>query len=280
MANPRTPPATPATPEPERAAGAHMVDDNQPTAQELERARIAREAEEKAREEAEERRLARENSPEAENAGLDDSDLLLSKRSDSDDRRSRARRPKEAGDDTLYEQPLATLRVPEAFKNRAGVDLLMKACQAYNLDPNPKLAVYVHGKHNPDPRLPYREILAWQFYDGAGSGLPDKVVIVTAGGAKLAYPPDMQSLDVLRNVFKAFTVDPVSKQLVPGELPPDLSLPIETVTGIPITDKYILRRGYLREGGRAGSDRREAAERRGLSADVAPAGMGTRSRGA
>lgn len=252
----------------------------EPTAAELERARLAREAEDKAREEAEERRIARENSPDAANKGIDDSDLLLSKRSDSDDRRSRARRPKEAGDDSLYEQPIATLTLPDAFKNRAGADLLMEACRAYNLDPNPKLPVYVHGKHKPDPRLPYREILAWQYYDGVGSGLPDKVVIVTAGGAKLSYPPDTQSYDVLRNVFKAFTVDPITKQLVPGELPPDLSLPIETVTGIPITDKYILRRGYLREGGRAGADRREAAERRGLSDAVAVPGMGTRQRGA
>jgi hypothetical protein len=271
--------ATPNKPTTSAAADNNETATAQTDAKQLERERLAREAEEKAQREADERRAALEASPAAENAGIDDSSLLLkSKRSESDDRRNRSRRPKDAGDDSLYEEPI-TLATPDAFKNRQGVELLMKACHAYNLNPDPTLTVFIHGRHEPDPRLPYREVLAWNYYEGSGS-VPNRVVIVTAGGAKLSYPPDAAAFDVLRNVFKAFTVDPITKQLVPGELPPDLALPIETVTGIPITDKHILRRGYLREGGRAGADRRDAAERRGLSDAVAVPGTGTRMRGA
>lgn len=153
-----------------------------------------------------------------------------------------------SGDDGEGAQEIYAFPVPAEYKERKGVELLMQACSLYNIDPHED-AEPVH-------------LAAWKFYEGdRRRGVPDRIVLVTNGGLKLAHPADEETVERLRRVFKCFR----ERKLKDGSteidilpLPEDLSLPTTFLDGQVIGREHVYERGYLREGGAAEASRREA----------------------
>lgn len=119
-------------------------------------------------------------------------------------------------------------------------------------------ACYVFGI-NPDPTLKPRELAAWRYDQGdpdAATPVPAYVSMVTSGGLKIRYPLDEDSEIRLRTVYNCFRVNRKTGEREVLPLPPDLTLPREAVDGIVRTSEHQYRTGYLREGGKAESDRR------------------------
>lgn len=158
--------------------------------------------------------------------------------------------------------------IPPAFQGKPGVDLLMDACRTFGIDPDPTLPLYDAARHgNADGR--FRELLSWAFYPAQpGEPLPDKVVLVTAGGKKLTwfddmdYPLDPQTELTLRNEFHAWTIDPKTSEQVPLPLPADLTLPRTAVDGRARKGDHVYQKGYLKEGGAKEAERRDQVRRR------------------
>lgn len=137
---------------------------------------------------------------------------------------------------------------PEANGNQSApaFALLLEACERWNIDPR-------------DATRP-RELANWR-YD-AGNPREDKpagVILVTAGGVKLRHnadgSADQDTEERLRQIFRAWQIDPTTKQQVPAPLPAVQSLPEAAVTGRPPSGPAAVnvtgRRhpaGYLRRG--------------------------------
>lgn len=169
------------------------------------------------------------------------------------------------GSDSVLNVTAGDYEVPEAFAHRPGVDLLMKVCTLFGVDPNPRLPVFVAGKHTPTATTRFRELMNWSYTPGDEyAGVPDKVTIVTAGGRKLTVDGngefDSDTDAMLHQAFNAYRVNPTTNEREESPLPYDLTLPQQAVIGIVTSDRHRYRRGYLNEGGRAEADRRERAE--------------------
>jgi hypothetical protein len=152
------------------------------------------------------------------------------------------------------EAPVKVAPDANGRKDAQAVDLLLEACDLFGV--------------NPDPDVRPVELLSWRYYPAdRRTDTPAKVVIVTAGGQKLGIwedpdvPLEADTEETLRNIFGAFDVDPVTKAKVPGQLPPDLTLPRTAVTGISDRTDHVYKGGYLRSGGRREGARRQAARR-------------------
>lgn len=150
-------------------------------------------------------------------------------------------------------RPKAADLIPEAGKRTddRSIDILLDACDRYGV--------------NPEKTARPRELAAWRYYPGEPlDGIPDSIVLVTQGGLKIkhfsdpTYPMDPETEERLRNLFRAFKVDPVTKQPMAAPLPDELTLPAEAVTGLVTSDRHVYRRGYLREGGKEEGNRRAA----------------------
>lgn len=145
--------------------------------------------------------------------------------------------------------------VPESNgrTDEASRELLFEACERFGV--------------NPDSKCRPKELLGWRFYPGDPTDdVPDSVVFVTAGGLKVRhwadpdYPMDQDTEELLRNTFQAFVINE-KKERIPAPLPDSLILPEVSVTGMPNSKRHIYQGGYLRSGGKAEADRREAADR-------------------
>lgn len=103
---------------------------------------------------------------------------------------------------------------------KPGLDLLMTACNRYGI--------------NPDPRAVPLELLNWKHY-AAGNGVPEHVVLVTAGGLKISEPIEADKGETearLRQALGAFRRTSLG-ELLPIPLPSAPVLPSEAVTGYP-----------------------------------------------
>jgi len=133
-------------------------------------------------------------------------------------------------------------RVPAAFLaalDQADPDgeaavLFAEACEVYGI--------------NPDPDA--REIISEAvFYPGdrlAVPPTPDRVQFVTAGGLKVSQPMTEPFEEQLRRWLKAFRMNKLTGELEPVDLPDDLTLPREAVTGISTRTDHRYEGGYLR----------------------------------
>lgn len=132
--------------------------------------------------------------------------------------------------------------MPEAHGRRDGVALalLFDACERFNI--------------NPSATVRPRELASWRYYPAdVLEQRPAAVVVVTAGGLKLKYfagdvEQDPDTEERLRAIFRAWKVDPVTKQEVTVPLPTDLSLPAECVLGLTTATAHRHPQGYLRRG--------------------------------
>jgi len=130
--------------------------------------------------------------------------------------------------------------MPEANgrTDRAATDLLLDACDRWGVHPGV------------DQRP--RELLSWKFYPAQPiEGIPAAVVIVTAGGTKLKHFADARMVDAetdetLRRIFRAYEIDPRTKETRPAPLPLDQTLPETAVTGLVTSTAHQHRGGYLR----------------------------------
>ncbi len=131
--------------------------------------------------------------------------------------------------------------MPESTGNNTdkAKELLLDVCEKYGVHPGVE-------------RRP-RELASWRFYPGDRvEGIPDAVVIVTAGGTKLKhyadpnYPVDPETDEKLHQLFGAFNIDKVTKLATPGPLPKNLTLPDNAVTGQVTTQRHRYVGGYLR----------------------------------
>lgn len=157
--------------------------------------------------------------------------------------------------------------IPPALAGQPGVDLLMDACEVFGINPDPTLPPYDPKRHGA-AKAQFLELVGWKYYPALpGEPLPNRVVLVTAGGQKLTwfddpdYPLDPATELALRNLFHAWTIDPTTKDQVPLPLPADLTLPRQAVDGRPKAGDHVYQKGYLREGGRAESDRRAGRQK-------------------
>jgi hypothetical protein len=143
--------------------------------------------------------------------------------------------------------PVVTTAVaPVASIGSRGEALFQQACHVYGIDPNPDVRP--------------REVLQWKFYPETVD-TPEHVTLVTAGGQKLSFPPDEPTFEKLRQIFRVNRVNEKGER-VEGVLPADLALPLPMITGFPErSGAHVYRRGYLREGGKAEANRRDAAGR-------------------
>lgn len=166
-------------------------------------------------------------------------------------------------------------RVPDEFRGKPGLHLLMRACNLLGIDPDPTLPVFNPKRHKPEAGAAFRELMDWRFYRGDRSaGDPDYVTLVTAGGLKITHRDDMaqpwddETDHRLALAFNAFRINRETKLPERIALPADLTLPANAVLGFSDETRHQYRRGYLREGGRAEADRREAAEAAQRAADA------------
>ncbi len=157
-------------------------------------------------------------------------------------------------------QPAKPKVIAEAHGNQSdeAIELLLEACGVFGI--------------NPDPDVRPVELLSWRYYrEDVRTDTPAKVVVVTAGGQKLAIwedpdvPLEQDTEEILRNIFGAWRVDPVTKLKVPGEMPDDLTLPRSAVTGISDSQAHVYKGGYLRSGGRREAAKRDAVRRGGIT---------------
>jgi hypothetical protein len=122
-------------------------------------------------------------------------------------------------------------------------------------------ACYVFGI-NPDPTLKPRELASYRYDAGdpnAATPVPAYVSIGTSGGLKIRYPMDEDTETRLRIVYNAFRVNKAGeREVLP--LPADLTLPRSNVDGLVRSGEHQYRTGYLKEGGKAESDRRQKLE--------------------
>lgn len=163
------------------------------------------------------------------------------------DQAARAAAGQDEGEQNFYAYP-----TPEEFEGQPGVDLLMEACSLYGI--------------NPDKDAPEVHLLNWRFKAGdRRRRVPDRIVLVTAGGLKIAHPADDDTVERLRHVFRCFKENKAKDGSVSIEildLPEDLTLPTVHLNGqVPGSGHHVYPRGYLREGGAAESNRRLQARR-------------------
>lgn len=154
------------------------------------------------------------------------------------------KQPKALAEGNEDHEPIAVEPMPDSQGNKSddAVNLLLDACEVYGI--------------NPDPELRPKEILSWRFYHAdRREDRPARVVIVTGGGQKVdlfegdADPiMSIDSEEVLRNVFNAYKIDPVTKLRINSDLPEDLTLPRVAVTGIAEGATHRFVGGYLRRG--------------------------------
>jgi hypothetical protein len=149
---------------------------------------------------------------------------------------------------SAVEQAFYAFPVPAEYKDREGIELLMAACTLYGIDPDAD-ALPVH-------------LLDWKFYRGdRRRGVPDRILLVTAGGLKIAHPADDDTIDRLRRTFRLYRErkqkdGSVEIDILP--MPEDLTLPTTTLTGQVESADHQYQRGYLREGGAAEAAKRAA----------------------
>lgn len=153
-------------------------------------------------------------------------------------RETPAAAPPEITEDN-YEASLRAM-LPASDADRPGALLFAEACVVYGINPA-------------DDCLP-QEILGapgarFVFYPGnprALTPVPDRVKFVTAGGVKVVHPIDADFEEILRRWHRAFHQDPKTQEVIADPLPPDLALPREAVTGVPVKTEHRYPQGYLR----------------------------------
>lgn len=112
--------------------------------------------------------------------------------------------------------------------------LFAEACEVYGINPDPAAreviseVVYYPGDHLAVPPT------------------PDRVVFVTAGGLKVSQPMTDAFEEQLRRWLKAYRMNRATGELEPTDLPADLTLPREAVTGISTRTEHRYEGGYLR----------------------------------
>lgn len=112
--------------------------------------------------------------------------------------------------------------------------LFAEACEVYGINPDP------------DAREVISEVV---YYPGdllAVPPTPDRVSFVTAGGLKVSQPMTELFEEQLRRWLKAFRMNKATGELEPTDLPDDLTLPREAVTGISTRVDHRYEGGYLR----------------------------------
>lgn len=165
---------------------------------------------------------------------------------------ARRTEPAEVDEDPTLVAETNGNRTPEAKL------LLLDACALFGI--NPKQATRP------------KELLAWRFYAGSDiDGVPDSVVVVTAGGRKLRwyedpdYPMDPETEERLAYIFRSFEIDPVTKMLRRKALPVDKALPSESVDGKVRVSDHLYRGGYLKSGGSQAAESKEDARKRRMA---------------
>lgn len=138
----------------------------------------------------------------------------------------------------------------DVLRSRLPADLLTNLD---GLDPSGELAVLyaeaceVYGV-NPDPagREVISEIVPTAGDEFAHPPIPRRVRFVTAGGLKIVHPMDQLFEEQLRTWLKAFRMNRQTGEREATELPADLTLPREAVTGISTKVEHRFEAGYLR----------------------------------
>lgn len=133
--------------------------------------------------------------------------------------------------------PLVLMPEANGRTDREATDLLLEACDRWGVHPGV------------DQRP--RELLSWRFYPADPiEGIAAAVVLVTAGGTKLKHfadgAIDADTDETLRRIFRAFEIDPRTKEARPAALPADQTLPEVAVTGVVTATTHQHRGGYLR----------------------------------
>ncbi len=141
------------------------------------------------------------------------------------------------------------------FQNERAMDLLARTCQVFGI--------------NPSTQVRPLELMGWRVVpEDRLEDRPMAVVVKTYGGKKLVwyededYPMDQDTEERLADIFNAYSIDPTTKLKVRRNLPEDLTLPRQFVTGYSAAQKYgdhVYKKGYLQEGGRTEAGRRERA---------------------
>lgn len=129
--------------------------------------------------------------------------------------------------------------VPLALRDRAGVQILLDACEMFAL--------------NPEPEIFPCEVLSWTHYKATPRERRESVRLTTGGGRKLRVwanplePFDDETEETLRNIFGAWRVMGKGKKRVPLPLPEDLTLPYEAAVGFPASMEHQFTGGFLRQ---------------------------------
>lgn len=145
--------------------------------------------------------------------------------------------------------PQGGFDLPASIANERGASLLLEACNVFGVNPDPSLPIY--AGRGPGP---FKELMNWKFYPGTpAAGIPDSVVFVTVGGAKVryyadpTYPMDPDTESRLRTIFHAWKTDPKTNEVVPLPLPDDLTLPKSAVSSqVDTKGTHVYQGGYLR----------------------------------
>lgn len=118
---------------------------------------------------------------------------------------------------------------------------------------------------NPDPLARPEELLSWTYYGGdPENDIPAAVTIVTAGGRKLKlFADDTVDDDTVQMLGRTFGLKPHpdGSPWTAAELPEDLTLPSNHVTGYSPDQQHRYEKGYLREGGKVEAARRQALKK-------------------
>lgn len=112
--------------------------------------------------------------------------------------------------------------------------LYAEACEVYGVNPDPEAReVISEVVYYPGDRL-------------AVPPTPDRVQFVTAGGLKISQPMTELFEEQLRRWLRAYRLNKTTGDLEPTDLPDDLTLPREAVTGISTRVDHRFEGGYLR----------------------------------
>lgn len=137
--------------------------------------------------------------------------------------------------------------LPEEYRGMRGANLLAEMCVIYGINPDP----------DAKPRDLRRD--AFKYYPpDTNEGTPARMVIVTAGGRKLTHPPDADTLTQLRIIFKTARLNRTTGEVSHVGLPEDLTLPRSAADGKVRSDEHQYKGGYLKAGGKAAADARDA----------------------
>lgn len=140
------------------------------------------------------------------------------------------------------------VREDKGSTDKAGVELLMDACDIFNI--------------NPSKSARPRELAAWRYFAGQDDGVdifPASVVLVTFGGLKIKMWAEGEG-DAR---FDEATLQRLSMTFGGGALPDDLALPVGAIDGQVRDSGHVYKGGYLKSGGKTEADKRaNLAERR------------------